>query len=321
MTTEATGEGVLVFELNALDALPAAPSPAHLLSADAVWAEGGYESSHNLFVNQESGYGYLVGVHLEDGDNACGDADPTKRFNTLVIDLAADPFDPPVVACLENTGEHDIYVVNYNGPDKEYTNHEIAFVFDGRERDANGNTSIAVGNGGLTEIWDVTDKSNIQVLSSFNVPGVCFSHQGWTTKNHEFLLINDEITDSGWNGWCPNVAGFANAGLFVVDVTDLDNPVFAKRFELGVFGNAHNFMRVNRHLYWAAYSAGARVLELKRTKKGGMLDLELTEVAHMDTEPRDYPHYFGLWGLFAFERSDTILGSDMVNGLVIMRMD
>jgi hypothetical protein len=162
------------------------------------------------------------------------------------------------------------------------------------------------------------------VISSFDVPGVCFSHQGWTSKNHEFLLINDEVIDTGSTGWCPNETPppSGNAGLAVVDITDLDNPVFTQRFELDVFGNAHNFMRVGRHLYWAAYSAGARVLELKRTKsrKHGTVSLELTEVAHMDTEPRDLPYYFGLWGIYAFEKSGTIIGSDMVNGLVVMKM-
>jgi choice-of-anchor B domain-containing protein len=324
MTTEAIGEGVLIYGLNQLDALPAAPDTSHELTATASWSGGGYEAAHNIYVNQDSGYGYLVGVHLEDGDNACSDADPAFRFNTLVVDLLADPLDPPVVACLPNTGEHDIYVVNYKGPDMDYRHREIAFVFDGRERNpATGNSSTAIGDGGLTEIWDVTNKDNIKVISSFDVPGVCFSHQGWTSKNHEFLLINDEVIDTGSTGWCPNEApGFSNAGLAVVDITDLDNPVFSQRFELDVFGNAHNFMRVKNRLYWAAYSAGARVLELKRTKSRvrRTVSLELTEVAHMDTEPRDAPYYFGLWGIYAFEKSGTIIGSDVVNGLVVMKM-
>jgi len=322
MTTEAPGEGILIFELNALDALSAAPDATHMLDVDAVWSGGGYESAHNIYINQQSGYGYITGAHLEDGDNACDDADPAMHFNTLVIDVAANPLDPPVVACLPNTGEHDIYVVNYHGPDKDYKNREIAFVFDGRERDANGDDSIDIGKGGLTLIWDVTDKDDIKVISSFNVPGVCFSHQGWTTKNNEFLLINDEIIDTGDTGWCPELApGFVNAGLAVVDITDLDNPFFSKRFELDLVGNAHNFMVVKKHLYWAAYSGGTRVLKLKRTKKGGVLDLQLTEVAHMDTEPRDAPYYLGQWGVFAFEKSRTIIASDVVNGLVVMKVD
>lgn len=321
MTTEARVEGIIIFELNALDAMAAAPNSSHTLEPDAVWANGGYESAHNIAINQESGYGYLTGVHLENGDNACGDADPTKRFNTLIVNLAANPTNPPVVACLQNTGEHDMYVVNYNGPDKDYTNHEIAFVFDGRERNSAGQTSTDVGYGGLTLIWDVTDKNDIKVISSFNVPGVCYSHQGWTTKNNEFLLINDEVIDSGSNNLCPNLTPNDHPGLVIVNITDLDAPYFSKRVELDYVGNAHNFMVVNRHLYWAGYSGGARVLELKRTKKGNTLGLDVVEVAHMDTEPRDAPNYFGLWGLYKFEKSGTLIGSDVVNGLVVMKVN
>ena len=152
--------------------------------------------------------------------------------------------------------------------------------------------------------------------------GVCYSHQGWTTKNNEFLLINDEVVDTGLDSYsCSQIAGNDNAGLAVVDITDLDDPQFSKRFELDLFGNAHNFMVVKKHLYWAAYSGGTRVLELKRTNKGGVLDLQLTEVAYMDTEPRDYPWYLGQWGTFAFEKSGTIIASDVVNGLIVMKVD
>ena len=40
-----------------------------------------------------------------------------------------------IVACLADAGEHDIYVVNYRGPDRDYRGRAIAFVFDGRAKD------------------------------------------------------------------------------------------------------------------------------------------------------------------------------------------
>ncbi len=58
-------------------------------------------------------------------------------------------------------------------------------------------------------------------------------------------------------------------------------------------------------------------------------DLTLTEIAHMDTEPRipnenlnwGYNIWIGPWGVYPFFDSGTIAASDGLNGLVLMRLD
>jgi choice-of-anchor B domain-containing protein len=331
VTTEDVVNGMIILELNGLDDMGAAPDAAFQIPPSAVWRKGGYESAHNVYVNNESGFAYLAGVHLEDGDNACGDVDPAPRFNTLVLDVRSNPLDPEVVACVPNRGEHDIYVVNYTGRDKDYKGSEIAYVFDGRERDpvTTGTCRYwitpedCLGTGGKTEIWDVTDKDNIQVISSFNVPNLCFSHQGWTTRKEEFLIIDDELDEVG-SGQCRNNLVFDHPGLYIVDIRDLDNPVFQERFSIDrAFGNDHNIYRLGDKLYWAAYSAGASVLNLETEGEQDNLSLNLEEIAYMDTEPRNPAGGFfqGLWGIFAFSQSGTIVGSDISNGLVIMRVE
>lgn len=336
-TTEAEGVGIHILSLNQLDSLGPAPDPNYQIPPDAVFDGGGYNSAHNVYVNQETGYAYVVGVELVGDETACDD-EPfhPSRFNTLILDLEPDPLNPDIVACLADFGEHDIYVVNYHGPDADYRNREIAFVFDGRDKDAPSRSGLRQDDtpgeivGGTTEIWDVTDKDNIQVISSFTVPGICFSHQGWTSSNrHEFLLINDELDElrdaEDENGFFrTNFCGTdappmttTNPGIYVVNIQDLDAPFFQERFAVASPGdNDHNFIRRGNKLFWAVYNAGTRVVKMKQKK--GVLQLE--EIARLDSEPRQPPEFNGQWGIFPFEDSDTIVASDIVNGLMVMRL-
>lgn len=339
-TTEAEGVGINILALNQLDAMGEGTPGVTMLAPTSVFEAGGYESAHNIYVNQKSGFAYVAGAHLHDsGTTACdGDPNHPSRFNTFILDLNDDPLNPTIAACLADAGEHDFYVVNYHGPDKDYASREIAFVFDGRDKDTASRRGSRTDNtpgeliGGDTEIWDVTDKSDIQLISSFTPPGLCFSHQGWTESNrHEFLLINDEIDEirdgepaDGFfrTNFCDApplpVGEVPNPSIYVMDIRDLDNPVFQERFFVESPGdNDHNFIRHNTKLFWAVYNAGTRVLELrKRPKK-----LELREIGVLDSEPRDVPVFNGQWGIFPFPESETIIASDIVNGLMVMELD
>ena len=169
-TTEADDTPINILALNQLDAMgPAIPgTPQAEIPPSNSFMEGGYASAHNIYVNQQSGYAYVAGVHLEGEETACDD-DPfhPARFNTLILDLNGDPLNPTIAACVADAGEHDFYVVNYRGQDKDYRNREIAFVFDGRDRDARTgsrpDSTPGQTIGGMTEIWDVTDKDDIKV--------------------------------------------------------------------------------------------------------------------------------------------------------------
>ena len=335
-TSEADGVGINILQLNQLDDMGPAPNSNFPIQPSAVFAKGGYSSAHNIYVNQKTGFAYVVGVELEGDETAC-DGEPfhPSRFNTMILDLKKDPLDPEIVACLADFGEHDIYVVNYFGPDRDYRGREIAFVFDGRDKDAPSRRGLRQDDtpgqlvGGTTEIWDVTDKDDIKVISSFTVPGICFSHAGWTSSNrHEFLLINDEldelrdIDDPGIrDGFCASDAEpfVSDPGVYVVNVRDLDNPFLQERFEVESPGdNDHNFIREGNKLYWAVYNAGTRVLEMRK-RRG---KLQLKEIARLDSEPRaDVPFFNGQWGIFPMPKSRTIVASDIVNGLMVMRLD
>lgn len=332
--TEIVDSKIVIADLSGLDALGPASSPSDTLAVPTYfWTGGGYRSSHNIRVNEDSGFAYVAGVRLAAGaaNNACGLETP-PRFNTLILDLNSDPTNPTVAACVPNAGEHDFYVVNYTGPDTDHQGQEIAFVFDGRDR-----TGAAIG--GFTEIWDVTDKANIIPLASFRLPGLVFSHNGWTTGEQDFLFIGDEVDELVLAGWAftpffaQPVAEPTNkpqTGTYIVDIRDLDNPVFFQRFEDGTVGLDHNFVVEGDKLYIASYTSGTRVLQINRDGNG---DVSLAPIAVMDTEPRLQENilnikqeerfssaFLGQWGIYTFPNSDTIIASDINNGLIVMRL-
>lgn len=338
--TEIVDSKVVIADLSGLDGLGPASSPSDTLAVPTFfWTGGGYRSSHNIRVNEDSGYAYIAGVRLAAGaaNNACG-LDRPPRFNTLILDLNSDPTNPTVAACVPNAGEHDFYIVNYTGPDADHQGQEIAFVFDGRDREGQ-----AAGNpvGGKTLIWDVTDKNNIIPLASFRLSGLVFSHNGWTTDEQDFLFIGDEIDELVLAGWSASSA-FAQpvadptnkpqTGTYIVDISDLDNPdvAGAQRYTDGTIGLDHNFVVEGDKFYLASYTSGTRVLQINRDENG---NVSLSPLAHMDTEPRLQENilnieqeehfsssFLGQWGIYKFPGSDTIIASDINNGLVVMRL-
>lgn len=336
-TSEIVGSEIEVVDLSVLDALGPAPSPDTVLPAPTFkFSGGGYRSAHNIQVNEETGFAYVAGVHLAEGaaNNACGLEDP-PRFNTLIYDLNTDPTDPDVAACVPNVGEHDFYPTVYTGPDERFQGHEIVFVFDGRDR-----AGMAAGNpiGGFTEIWDTTNKNNIEVLASFRVPGMVFSHQGWTTEEQDFLFINDELDELVAAGWLPGL--FAQpvdeptttpeTVTYIVDIRELDNPVVVEPFEHDTVSIDHNFIVKGDKIYQANYTSGTRVLQIERDAAGM---ISLRPIAHMDTEPRLPSEilnlnqelkfgtaFLGQWGIFPLFDSGTIIASDRNNGLIVMRL-
>jgi choice-of-anchor B domain-containing protein len=334
------GSEIVGVDLSALDGLDPASSPDTDLPAPTfTFSGGGYLSAHNIEANEETGFLYVAGVRLEPGaaNNACGLEEP-PRFNTLIYDISTDPTNPEVAACLPDVGEHDFHVLNYSGPDADYQGREILFVFDGRDREGQA-ADPPNPVGGKTEIWDVTDKNNIEVISSFRVPELVFSHNGWTTEEQDFLFIGDEIDELVKAGWSAasdfaqpveDPTNMPQTGTYIMDIRDLDNPELVERFTDGTVGLDHNFLVKGDKLYIASYTSGTRVLQIERDGNG---DVSLSPFAHMDTEPRLEENilninqeerfgsaFLGQWGIYPLFDSGTIIATDINNGLITMRL-
>ena len=126
------------------------------------------------------------------------------------------------------------------------------------------------------------------------------------------------------------------ARTYVWNIQDLSKPTVVSTFDSDAASIDHNLLtRIDsasgrEFVYQANYTAGIRVTELRRFGDPGPNQLAtLREVAHMDTEPRipnfhmnfNYNIWVGPWGVYPFFDSGTIMASDGLNGLVLMKLD
>jgi hypothetical protein len=119
-------------------------------------------------------------------------------------------------------------------------------------------------------------------------------------------------------------------GTYIIDIRELDNPVFVERFEHDTVSLDHNFIVKDDKIYQANYTSGTRVLQIERDADGMV---SLSPFGHTDTEPRLPKNvlnlnqedkfgtaFLGQWGVFPLFDSGTIVASDRNNGLIIMRL-
>jgi choice-of-anchor B domain-containing protein len=319
--SEVAGTGVGIVELTKLDAMTTAPEDG-LLAVDARYTGNGLVATHNISINEDTGFAYLTGVTKDPA------IDPGFiEYGMVILDLA-DPLDPVEAGQVLGRDTHDAQIVSYNGPDGDYAGREIAFVFNGED--------LTVG------IYDVTVKQVVDVrtngsitISETTYAGASFTHQGWVTEDRHFLIAGDEEDELFGLQDPRNVDLPDTARTYVWNIQDLDNPTVVDRFDSPAASIDHNvFSRVDaasgrEFVYQANYTAGIRVTELTREGAPGPAQIAwLQEVAHMDTEPRmsnnhinmGYNIWVGPWGVYPFLNSGTIMASDGLNGLVLMRL-
>ena len=172
------GAGIQVFDLDDIDN----GTIAYL----GTVTTGGVNSTHNVAIDEVSGFLYRCGG----GSN----------LGIRIYDLA-DPASPEFVGEWNTRYCHDAQVVTYeSGP---YAGRQIAFLCSGF-------------NGGGVEtgldILDVTDKSNIIDLSRELYPNGAYSHQAWLSEDRQYLYLNDELDEDG----------VLPTTTFIIDVSDLE---------------------------------------------------------------------------------------------------
>jgi len=308
--TEVNGAGVAIFELTQLDDMEPVSADT-TLEADARYQDGGYIRAHNISINEDTGFAYLTGA----SKNSTVDPDFTDD-GVIILDLKDDPLAPVEVGQILDIDSHDAQIVNYQGPDPDYQptaggiEREIAVIFNGND--------LEVG------IYDVTDKGSIAIISVTHYAGASFTHQGWLTEDHRYMLMGDE-EDELFGVSDPRNADLPDtARTYIWNVQDLDNPVISGTFDSPAASIDHNLFVKDNRVYQAHYTAGIRVLEINY----GDNVVSLSEVAHMDTEPRlpnnNMNHnlniFVGPWGVYPFFASGTVIASDGLNGLIITKV-
>lgn len=194
------------------------------------FTEAGLRTAHNIYVNPDSGYAYVVGSNIAGG-------------GLLVLDLS-NPKSPVLEPIAWDTADvHDVHVVTYKrGRNK---GREIAFAFTGPL--------------GL-HIIDVTDKSAPVTLSHLRYANVTFGHSGALSPDGRFLYVNDELDER----LAPEVDEMTT---YVVRVGNLRAPVLTRQLGWGLPAVDHNSMVQNDRLYISGYTGGLRIIDISRSQR------------------------------------------------------
>lgn len=196
---------------------------------------GGFGAAHNIAINEESGFAYIVG-----SDQCSG--------GLFMVDISS-PRTPVFAGCFSADGyTHDAQCVTYQGPDTSYFNREIC---------------IAYNEDSITVV-DVTDKANPVLLSRNTYPGSQYTHQGWfLNDNHTHLIMNDEL-DEQRNG--------VRTTSYLYDISVLSSPQLIGTYVADSNAIDHNLYTRDNYVFESNYRAGLRILDSSQIQSGQLVE-------------------------------------------------
>ena len=276
IVSEAPGHGLQVFDLSKLRSLKTQQTFDSDLNFNA------FGNAHNIAINKESGFAYVLGSKLFDGGPA-------------FIDINS-PLNPSIVGGYSfSSYTHDAQVVKYHGPDTRFKEKEILF----------GSNSIGGENNQLI-ILDVTDKKNPELISSIEYSNAGYTHQGWISDDHKYFFLGDELDEL-------KIGHRTKTRVF--DIQNLENPIIHNTYYGQTASIDHNLYVKGSKIYMANYTSGMRVVDFNNIS-----DNDFREEGYFDTYPSDNStNFFGAWNVYPFFSSGVILISDINYGLFIVK--
>ncbi len=278
IVSEASNHGMQVFDLKRLRNVA---TPPQTFNADTHFTDFG--SAHNIVINEDSGYAYAVGT------SRAG----TYQGGPVFINIQ-DPLNPVSEGGFASSGarqySHDAQVINYNGPDNDYTGREILI----------GSNEVEI------VIADVTDKANPVNIATINYPDVGYTHQGWFTEDMKYFILGDETDEQG--------VGF-NTRSIIFDFQDLDNPQRHMIYNGPTAAIDHNGYVLGDKFFLANYRAGVRVIDITDIE-----NQNISEIGFFDTFPsNDNAAFNGVWNVYPYFTSGNIVISDIEKGFILIR--
>lgn len=216
VVADAQPHGMQVINLNRLRTAP----PGTVFQPDAHYS--GFGNSHNININEDTGFAYAVGSS-------------TCAGGLHMVDIN-DPVTPTFAGCVSNDGyTHDTQCVIYQGPDAEHRGQEICFS----------------SNEDTLTIVDVTNKATPVQLSRTPYSGSAYTHQGWLNPDQTLFALDDELDESRF--------GHKTRTRFF-DVSNLEAPILWRVFNGTTTAIDHNQYWDRRLIYQSNYRAGLRLL-------------------------------------------------------------
>lgn len=280
--------GLQVFDLTRLRDIQETPQE---FTEDYNYTEFG--NAHNLAINEETGYAYVVGSTTGE---TCA-----ERGGLHIINLKDNPAEPTFESCYfeeeaggitggRNGYVHDTQCVIYDGPDTGQQGRELCF-----------NSSETTFT-----IVDVEDKEEPFTIFNGSYSGNQYSHQGWLSEDHRYFFMNDELDE---------LQDHTNTRTYVWDIEDLENSEMIGYYEHNTVSVDHNLYVKNDLLYQANYTSGLQVLDISSP-----LPEDISTLGFFNTTPENnQPSFDGLWSVYPYLSGDKVIVSDMNNGLFILR--
>ncbi len=274
--------GMQVFDLRQLRDATGAP---RAFEETAHYSQVG--ASHNIAINEDTGFAYLVGSSRNSAKCPRG---------LHVVDIL-NPATPTYAGCFTDGRRrwnpdgyiHDAQCVVYRGPDSEHRSKEICITAS------------------VTHIMvvDVSDKADIEKLSSSDYPAAGYAHQGWLSEDHRFFFLNDEFDER-------HDTTKAGARMVIWDLFDLDDPVVHGEYFSPVHTVDHNLYVRGSNVVMANYTSGLRVVDVSDINNP-------VERGFFDTHPQnDSLHFRGAWTAYPFFESGIIVVSSDPEGLFLL---
>ena len=275
IVSEAGSHGMQVFDLTRLRDVQ---NPPVEFNADTHFTEFG--SAHNIVINEESGYAYVVGTNRNG----------PYQGGPLFINIQ-NPTSPVFEGGFSDGGySHDAQVVTYNGPDTDFTGKEI----------------LIGSNEDEVVIVDVSDKENPTTISTTDYSNIKYTHQGWFTEDLWYFIVGDELDEQNFGN---------NTRTLIFDFNDLDDPILSFEYFSQNTSIDHNGYTLGDSYFLASYRAGMREISISDIGNQSM-----SEVGFFDTYPEnDNANFNGVWNVYPYFESGNIIISDIEKGLFIVK--
>ena len=281
-----SGHGMQVFDLTAVRNITTPTTFTATAHFD------GFTDAHNVFINEDTGYAYVVRTTDPVNPDPCGGA-------VYMVNIQ-DPLNPSFAGCFaESTGyASDSMCVVYHGPDEDFQGHEICLIAS--------DDNIVVG--------DVTSKTNPIVLADVNYLNAERAHLAWLTEDHRYFVsadMNDEMVHG------------SNTRIFIWDFTQVMIPTLMGIYEGDSPASDHNVWVDGDYAYVGNFRAGMQILDLRNISQTTMSNVTVEQAAFFDMYPADdnTGHIGGAWAIYPYFESGVVAVSDREAGLYLLRPD
>jgi choice-of-anchor B domain-containing protein len=153
-------------------------------------------------------------------------------------------------------------------------------------------------------LWDQTNPSIRNKLSSTTYQQADYIHSGWWTEDKNYIFVHDEGDEQQYG---------VNTTVQIFDITDLNEPRHVTAWRGPTAAVDHNgFVRGNRY-YMSNYTRGLTILDISDPESP-------IEAGFFDTYPTSNSNVFqGAWGTYPYLPSGLVLVSDSNTGLYILK--